>query len=169
VYSSHSEDCDFIRSLQCLAEATTAQPPEGILSPQNNGASNRADRSSVVRAVSIAPSLHRHYNGSGASIGVPSFEEGYETSIASFASSGVYGPGYYSGKAIKWLGEISLKALEEVIILRRAHQHRTLLKRWRKLDRTEIEREEQQKVLQIVEEALEMSRYVQYMYPDAMT
>jgi len=38
-------------------------------------------------------------------------------SLSSWASSGIPGPGYYSGKAFKWVGENILNGMDRVIIM----------------------------------------------------
>ncbi|KIJ35811.1 hypothetical protein M422DRAFT_782473 [Sphaerobolus stellatus SS14] len=51
---------------------------------------------------------------------------------SSSESSGVAGPGYLSGKALKWLGEHVIDALERIIIMKTCFQHVATLSRWQK-------------------------------------
>lgn len=79
---------------------------------------------------------------------------------ASSASSGVPGPGYLPGKALKWLGEKSLNALVDLIIRGRIQQHLASLRKWRKWDGLELRLKQHRKILHILQDVLEMSRHV---------
>jgi hypothetical protein len=141
--------------IQCLAEATAAQPPDGVLtSDSRDTPSNPADGS--LRAVLIPPS-HRRNIRSPALAATASLRESLKRSSISEASSGVPGPGYYSGKALKWLGEKTLNVLEDATIFKRAYQYRYQLKRWEKLEGT-LGIENQKKLFKMLEDMLEMSR-----------
>ena len=107
-------------SMQCASEATASQPPEGILMP---GASARSSRS-LVRAVSIPPSHRRNTRSS-----ILRATSSIRYTLSSRPSSGALGPGYYSGKAIEWLGKKCLNGIESAIIFKRCWQHERLLKR----------------------------------------
>ena len=104
-------------SLQCAGEATTSQPPDGLLWPRSS--------TSVVRTVSIPPS-HRRNVRSPMLVATASIRE----SLSSVPSSGALGPGYYSGKAIEWLGQKCLNGIERAIIFKRCWQHQYRLKQW---------------------------------------
>ncbi|KAF8580460.1 hypothetical protein K439DRAFT_1662788 [Ramaria rubella] len=79
----------------------------------------------------------------------------------SILSSGVPGPGYYSGKALKWIGDKALDAIETLVINRRAAQHLSQLKRWNVASDAQTLRwgsEERQLLSRILGDALVMSR-----------
>ena len=108
--------------MKCIGEATTSQPPTGILTPR---ASVDNSSISVVRAVSIPPSHRRNAK----SLGLRTTSS-IRDRLSSQPSSGIPGPGYYSGKAIKWFGEKCLDGIENFIILKRCWQHQYRLRRW---------------------------------------
>jgi hypothetical protein len=109
-----------------------------------------------LQAVSIPPSRRRDIKSSTFAA-TASLRESVEKSSISEASSGVPGPGYYSGKALKSLGETSLSALEDFIILMRRCQQRYHLKIWEKL-KGKLGMKGQKKFFKILGDVLEMSR-----------
>jgi hypothetical protein len=142
--------------LQCLGAATTAQPPEGVLtSDSNDTPSNRGEGS--LRAVSVPPS-HRRNTTSPALAATASLHESLEEYSTSCPSSGIPGPGYLSGKALKWLGKKSINTLEDAIIMKRACQHRIRLNLWKMFRGTPFGKIHQRELFEMLEEALEMSR-----------
>ena len=78
-----------------------------------------------MRAVSIPPS-HRRNVRSPMLVGTASIRD----SLSSPPSSGVIGPGYYTGKAIKWFGQKCINGIEDVIVFKRCWQHQHRLKHW---------------------------------------
>jgi hypothetical protein len=96
---------------------------------------NRTNGELKVRAVSMAPSLRRpgphHQPGGSSSRSIDSIVAvrnggntiGFSDSITSQGmssiSSGVPGPGYFGGKAIKWLGEKGLNTVQFALSLER--------------------------------------------------
>ena len=78
-----------------------------------------------MRAVSIPPS-HRRNVRSPTLVATASLRD----SLSSRPSSGVLGPGYYSGKAIKWFGQKCINGVESVIIFKRCWQYQYRLKQW---------------------------------------
>jgi len=89
--------------------------------------------------------------------------ETLESSKSLCASSGVLGVGYYSGKALKWLGEQMLIALEDSIIMKRLGQHRRTLRlwncaRWEKMDSPERAMKKQKELFAVIEDVLELSK-----------
>jgi hypothetical protein len=62
-------------------------------------------------------------------------------------------PGYLSGKALKWLGDKGLNALEDANRLKRGYQYRYRLKRWDQLNNT-LGMKEQKKLFKMLEDAL---------------
>ena len=133
-------------SIQCAAEATASQPPDGILMPRASAGSP----ASLVRAVSIPPS-HRRNVKSPTLCTTSSIRD----TLSSRPSSGVPGPGYYSGKAIKWLGEKCLQGIEDAVIFKRCWQHESHLKRWLASRSIGKEREE---LFKFLEDAIELSK-----------
>ncbi|KAF8516253.1 hypothetical protein JB92DRAFT_2911128 [Gautieria morchelliformis] len=122
----------------CVGEATTADPPHSMFERIRGSAVwNRTTGKWRVQAVSISNSRSKTDN----------------TSI----SSGVPGPGWLAGKAMKWLGVKSLNALEFAAIKRRANGHISCLKKWGK-GRPSLGENEQTKVLGMLDDALQMSR-----------
>jgi len=105
----------------------------------------------VLRAVSIAPSRRRGSLRSCSSISAG------QSSASSSGSVSVPGPGYISGKVLKWLGVTAICALEDAIIMKRANGHISLLKRWEKEDSLKIGTEERVKLFGMLGDALEMS------------
>ncbi|KAF8576071.1 hypothetical protein K439DRAFT_1623125 [Ramaria rubella] len=80
----------------------------------------------------------------------------------SILSSGVPSPGYYSGKALKWTGDMALDAIETLVINRRAAQHLSQLKHWNVASDAQTlqwRSEERQLLSQILGDALVMSRH----------
>lgn len=53
-----------------------------------------------------------------------------ESELDSTISSGVPGPGYYGGKALKWLGKASLRGIQNAVILVRFRRYRRLTTLW---------------------------------------
>jgi hypothetical protein len=143
--------------VQCLSEATTTQPPDGVrIWESSNVSSNHADGALALRAVSTPPSHRRNIRmpvfGATASL-----RESLGMSSMSSASSGIPGPGYYSGKAIKCLGETSLDVLEYLIIRMRTFQYLYRLKRWETLN-GKFGTKKQESFFGMLGDALEMSR-----------
>ena len=75
-------------------------------------------------------------------------------------SSGVPGPGYYSGKAIKWFGQKCIDGIEGVIIYKRCWQYRYRLKQWSssKGDVAGSTGKRDKQFFAMLEELLELSR-----------
>ncbi|KAF8516256.1 hypothetical protein JB92DRAFT_2274106 [Gautieria morchelliformis] len=119
----------------CVGEATTADPPHSMFEQIRGSAIwNRATGKWRVQAVSISNSP-------------------YKTSI----SSGVPGPGWLAGRAMRWLGVKSLNMFELTLIMTCAIGHRSCLKKWGR-ERPSIGENEQKKVLGMLDDALQMSR-----------
>ena len=107
--------------MQCLGEATTSQPPDGILTCR----SPVGDLSTSMQAVSIPPSHRR--NAKSPMLCTTSSLSGR---LSSTPSSGVPGPGYYSGKGMKWIGRKCLNVIENAIIFKRCWQYQYRLRKW---------------------------------------
>ncbi|KIJ47431.1 hypothetical protein M422DRAFT_66504, partial [Sphaerobolus stellatus SS14] len=61
------------------------------------------------------------------------------TSVSIFslrtASSGVPGPGYYTGKALRWIGEKSLRSVEQAFIRNHIRRFRQMVSLWQRYPR----------------------------------
>jgi len=55
----------------------------------------------------------------------------YSSECCPTESSGVPGPGYLTGKAMKWLGQVSLRGLQEAVLLARLWRYNRLVTTWR--------------------------------------
>ena len=146
-------------TLQCLGNA---QPPRGVLVPDESASESSA---SASWAVSVTPSQCRRA-GSPALAATASLRERLEmASRPSRPSSGVLGPGYYSGKALKWLGERVLDGVERFVVMGRTYRRTARVKRWGKrhswyFDDANFLVEKEETLFQILEDALEMLRSV---------
>ena len=138
--------------MQCLGEATTSQPPDGILAPRSPVDSSST---SVVRAVSIPPS-HRRNIKSPTLFATSSIRDALRRS--SRASSGVPGPGYYSAKMIEWLGEKSINLVESAIIFKRCWEYRYRLKRWKGYEGGAANQKREKQFFDMLGDLLELSR-----------
>jgi len=117
-----SEDSD-MKCPQCLGDTSTAQPPPGVLNTSASLSGENASSASVPGVVSVAPSLAP----------TASLRESLSMlSLSSWASSGIPGPGYYSGKAFKWVGENILNGMDRVIIMGKTYRYTSRLKRLQK-------------------------------------
>ena len=107
-------------SMQWVGEATLLQPPDGILMPRASSGPSTL----VVRAVSTPPS-HRRNAKSPMLCTTSSICDTFSSRLS---SSGASGPGYYSGKAMEWLGKKCIHGIESAIIFKRCWQHEYRLK-----------------------------------------
>ena len=140
--------------MQCLGEATTSQPPDGILAPKSPVGSLSTP---VFRAVSIPPSHRRNIK--------PPMLSATSTirntlQCSSRASSGVSGPGYYSTKMIEWLGETSINLVESAIIFKRCWQYRYELKRWEGYEGGAADEKREKLFFDMLGDLVELSRSV---------
>ncbi|KAF8513684.1 hypothetical protein JB92DRAFT_3164689 [Gautieria morchelliformis] len=120
----------------CIGEATTANPLHSVLERiQGSAICNGTTRKFRVQVVSISNSWSK-------------------TSI----SSGVPGPGWLAGRAMKWLGVKSLKMFEHTVIKGRANGHLSCLKKWGK-GQPCLGKHEQTKVLGMLDDALHRCRW----------
>ncbi|KIJ47441.1 hypothetical protein M422DRAFT_778095, partial [Sphaerobolus stellatus SS14] len=102
----------------CEGHATLAHPPTGLeLSTKNM--SQLSTPLSEFFPVECSPSLFSTPS---------SWNNG--TEACSSLSSGVPGPGYIGGKALKWLGQKSLRGIQEAIILARFQKYRRITAKW---------------------------------------
>lgn len=154
-----------MKCLQCLGDISTAQPPPGILNTTTVLNGENTLSASVPRAVSVSPSQRR--NAKSPTLAATASLRGSleKSSLSSRLSSGVPGPGYYSGKALKWLGENVLNGLEHVVIMGKTYHHTALLRRWGKRQRMglgnpKLPLEKKTKLFRILEDALEMLQSV---------
>ncbi|KAF8516251.1 hypothetical protein JB92DRAFT_2273613 [Gautieria morchelliformis] len=134
---------------------------------------NHANGELTVRAISVAPSRRRpgpHHQPVGSSArsidstvavrnggNTISFSESVTSAGFTSISSGVPGPGYFGGKAIKWLGEKGLNTIQFTLIKRRASSHVSCLEKWGKHP-PPLGVDERGKVFEMLSDALEMSR-----------
>ncbi|KAF8588587.1 hypothetical protein K439DRAFT_597079 [Ramaria rubella] len=145
--------------------ATTLQPPVDVLAPTVKRV-HLSDGSSTLRIIPFVPSRRRtrlHILARSAS-----FRERLESTVLFSSlppSSGIPGIGYYSGKGIKWLGERSLDAMDDLIIFKRTLQYLIWLdEREKEVVRLSptiqlaVGNNTEKKVFNILEDALEMSR-----------
>lgn len=144
--------------MQCRGDAIIAQPPEGVLTWNGDGdPPSCAGGLYVVRALEPRPSSFLDHVKSPALAATASLRESFEGLSTSQASSGVPGPGYYSGKAMKWLGERCLNTLEDIILFKRTCQYTYYLKRWQNR-KGPLGVKQQKKLFKMLENALDMSR-----------
>ena len=135
-------------SLQCLGEATTSQPPDGLLWPKPS-----VDEPPTVRAVSVPPSRRRNVR-SPTLIATASIRK----SLSSHPSSGALVPGFYSGKAIEWFGQKCINEIEDVIIFKRCRQYQYLLKQWSSSKGDAAGRKPDKQFFAMLDDLLELSR-----------
>lgn len=109
-------------TMQCLGEATTSQPPDGIL---NSVSHLDGSQASEARAVPVPPS-HRRNVRSPILLATSSLHD----TLSSEPSSGIPGPGHHSGKLMKWFGKKCISGIEAVIIFKRCWQHEYRLRLW---------------------------------------
>ena len=81
-------------------------------------------------------------------------------SLSSRPSSGVLGPGYYSGKAIEWLGKKCINGIEDVIIFTRCWQYHYRLKQWFSSEGNAEGHNRDKRFFAMLEDLLELSRSV---------
>jgi hypothetical protein len=142
--------------IQCCGEATTVQLPEGLLTSDSNGSPSKL-AGDPPRGVSIPPSRRPN-------IRCPTLTptaspcESIEWYSISEASSGVPGPGYLSGKALKWLGLKSLSALDVSITFVLKYQHMAHRKIGERFKGTKFGNEKYVTLFRILEDARELSR-----------
>ena len=128
---------------------------------------NRTTGKSTVYAVSVAPSRRKssphHHPAENTARSIdsivvsqsPGFENSTTNTVSTPISSGVPGPGYFGGKALKWLGEKGLDAIQYTVIIRRRNLHTSLLQRWTKKG-IKLDITERKKVFEMLGDALEM-------------
>ena len=78
--------------------------------------------------------------------------------LSSDPSSGVLGPGYYSGKAIEWFGHKCLNGIERAIIFKRCWQHQYRLKQWSSSKGDAAGRKRDKQFFTMLGDLLELSR-----------
>ena len=157
---------NFNEILQCLGDATTEQPPDAIFSCKLDLSEYKPKHGSTLSAVKIAPSRSRNVKLSALAASA-SRRERLQSFVSSHPSSGLFDVGFRAAKAIKWLGEKTLNMVDNVIIFKRTNNYIRWLDRWEDeistyslSSRFEIGKEKQKTLFKILEEALEMSRYV---------
>ena len=79
-------------------------------------------------------------------------------SLSSRSSSGVLGPGYYSGKAIEWFGRKCINGIEDVIIFKRCWQYKYRLKQWSSSEGDAVGCKRDKQFFTMLEDLLELSR-----------
>lgn len=86
-------------------------------------------------------------------------------------SSGVPGPGYLTGKAMKWLGQVSLRGLQEAVLLARLWRYNRLVTAWRTQNNLIMCVENETEIYNVLGDMLELSKYVSQEHlslPDAV-